>query len=358
VVEARHESFSIERNTRMKWALIGLGYWGSKVLRNMVTILGPQGVVAVDASGALVEWAASSYPGLTCRATLEDALTDPEVVGVVIATPVASHSALTEIALRAGRSVLVEKPLAGSAAEARRLADLADDTGQLLMVGHTFLFSPRLDVIRAYIEAGTLGPIHYVTMSRFALGPYRSDVNVIWDLAPHDVSILCYLLGEFPATVRTSGRSITRPGSPDVAFMTMEFPSGVVAEISVSWLAPRKVRNTIIVGDTRMLVYDDMDADEPIKLHDKRFVLPEGDSFGAHQLTYRTGDTVAPYVSADEPLANQLHHFMQCIRGATCRSDGWFGVSVVEVLESADRSYRDGGIPVEVEHRAAVAGAA
>ena len=342
----------------MKWALVGLGYWGSKVLRNMVTILGPQGVVAVDASGALVEWAASSYPGLTCRATLEDALSDPEVVGVVIATPVASHAALTEIALRAGRSVLVEKPLAGSAAEARRLAELADDTGQLLMVGHTFLFSPRLDVIRGYIEAGTLGPIHYVTMSRFALGPYRSDVNVIWDLAPHDVSILCYLLGEFPVTVRTSGRSITRPGSPDVAFMTMEFPSEVVAEISVSWLAPRKVRNTIIVGDTRMLVYDDMDADEPIKLHDKRFVLPEGDSFGAHQLTYRTGDTVAPYVSADEPLANQLQHFAECIRGAACRSDGWFGAGVVEVLESADRSYRKGGAPVDVEYRAPVPGAA
>ena len=131
-------------------------------------------------------------------------------------------------------------------------------------------------------------------MSRFALGPYRSDVNVIWDLAPHDFSILCYLLGEFPTSVRTSGRSITRPGSPDVAFMTLQFPSDVVAEVSVSWLAPRKVRNTIIVGDSRMLVYDDMDADEPIKLHDKRFVLPEGDGFGEHQLTYRTGDTVAP----------------------------------------------------------------
>jgi predicted dehydrogenase len=195
-------------------------------------------------------------------------------------------------------------------------------------------------------------------MSRFALGPYRSDVNVIWDLAPHDISILCYLLGEFPATVRTSGRSITRPGSPDVAFMTLEFPSAVVAEISVSWLAPRKVRNTIIVGDTRMLVYDDMDADEPIKLHDKRFVLPEGDSFGAHQLTYRTGDTVAPYVSADEPLAKQLQHFVGCIRGAPCRSDGWFGARVVEVLEAADRSYRQGGVPVDVDDRAAVPGAA
>jgi predicted dehydrogenase len=218
----------------MKWALVGLGYWGSKVLRNMVTILGPTNVVAVDASRSLVEWAAASYPGLTCRDTLADALADPEVTGVVIATPVASHADLTAATLRAGRAVLVEKPLAGSVADARRLAELADDLGQLLMVGHTFLFSPRLDVIRSYIEDGTLGPIHYATMSRFALGPYRSDVNVIWDLAPHDISILCYLLGEFPATVRTSGRSITRPGSPDVAFMTLEFPSAVVAEISVS----------------------------------------------------------------------------------------------------------------------------
>ncbi len=342
----------------MKLALVGLGYWGSKLLRNMVTLLGPRGVVAVDASSALVDWAAASYPGLTCRATLEDALDDPEVVGVVVATPVASHSALTETALRAGRAVLVEKPLAGSVAEARQLAELADDVGQLLMVGHTFLFSPRLAVIRSYIDNGTLGPIHYATMSRFALGPYRSDVNVIWDLAPHDVSILCYLLGEFPKSVRTAGRSITRSGSPDVAFMTMQFPSEVVAEMSVSWLAPRKVRNTIIVGDTRMLVYDDMDADEPIKLHDKGFVLPEGDGFGAHQLTYRTGDTVAPYVSADEPLANQLQHFVECIGGAPCRSDGWFGVGVVEILEAADRSYREDGISIEVGERTLLRGAA
>jgi predicted dehydrogenase len=292
-----------------------------------------------------------SYPGLTCRSTLEEALEDPEVRGVVVATPVASHTALAEVALRAGRAVLVEKPLAGSVADARRLAELADDVGQLLMVGHTFLFSPRLDLIRSYIDDGTLGPIHYATLSRFALGPYRSDVNVIWDLAPHDISILCYLLGEFPCSVRTSGRSITRSNSPDVAFMTMQFPSEVVAEVSVSWLAPRKVRNTIIVGDSRMLVYDDMDADEPIKLHDKGFVLPEGDSFGAHQLTYRSGDTVAPYVSAAEPLANQLQHFLQCIGGAPCRSDGWFGVGVVEVLEAADRSYRQHGASVTIGER-------
>ena len=263
----------------------------------------------------------------------------------MIATPVASHAPLTTTALRGGRAVLVEKPLAGTAAEARELAELADELDLTLMVGHTFLFSPRLDVIRGYIQDGTLGPIHYATMSRFALGPYRSDVNVIWDLAPHDFSILSYLLGEFPTTVRTSGRSITRPGEPDVAFITLEFPSDVVAEVSVSWLAPRKVRNTIIVGDARMLVYDDMDADEPIKLHDKRFVLPEGDSFGEHQLTYRTGDTVAPYVSAQEPLANQLTHFLQCLRGTPCRSDGWFGAGIVEVLEAADASYRLGGVP-------------
>jgi predicted dehydrogenase len=333
----------------MKFALVGLGYWGSKVLRNMVTLFGPERVVAVDESEALVGWARLSYPGLVCAATLEDALRDEEVAGVVIATPVATHAPLTTIALRAGRSVLVEKPLAGSAHEARQLAELADAVGTTLMVGHTFLFSPRIDVIRRYIEEGTLGPIHYVTSSRFALGPYRSDVNVIWDLAPHDISILCSLLGEFPDVVRTSGRSITRPGSPDVAFLSLEFPSAVVAEVSVSWLAPRKVRNTIIVGDSRMLVYDDMDADEPIKLHDKRFVLPEGDSFGEHQLTYRTGDTVAPYVSASEPLANQLKHFAECIAGASCRSDGWFGAGIVEVLEAADRSYHLGGQSVAVE---------
>jgi predicted dehydrogenase len=342
----------------MKLALVGLGYWGGKVLRNMVALLGAENVVAVDESDSLVDWARVSYPGLICRSSLPAALDEPDIDGVVIATPVASHSPLTTMVLRSGRAVLVEKPLAGEAAEARALAELADDLGLVLMVGHTFLFSPRLELIRRYITDGTLGPIHYATMSRFALGPYRSDVNVIWDLAPHDFSILSYLLGEFPTSVRTSGRSITRPGSPDVAFMTLQFPSDVVAEVSVSWLAPRKVRNTIIVGDQRMLVYDDMDADEPIKVHDKRFVLPEGDSFGAHQLTYRTGDTVAPYVAAQEPLANQLKHFIECIRGAECRSDGWFGAGIVEALEAADRSYRRGGATVEVDYRAPARGAA
>jgi predicted dehydrogenase len=253
--------------------------------------------------------------------------------------------------------VLVEKPLAGTAAEARALAELADAMGLTLMVGHTFLFSPRLDRIRGYIDDGTLGPIQYATLSRLALGPYRSDVNVVWDLAPHDFSILCYLLGEFPAVVQTAGRSITRPGSPDVAFMSLRFPSDVVAEVSVSWLAPRKIRNTIIVGESKMLVYDDMDADEPVKVYDKCFVLPEGDSFGEHQLTYRTGDTVAPYVSAQEPLANQLSHFVDCIQGVTeCRSDGWFGTAIVEALEAADLSYQRGGAPVTVDYRAAVKG--
>lgn len=340
----------------MKLALVGLGYWGGKVLRNMVALLGADNVVAVDQSDALVDWAHVSYPGLVCRSSLEEALEDPDVRGVVVATPVASHAPLTALALRSGRAVLVEKPLAGNAAEARELAELADDLGLPLMVGHTFLFSPRLELIHRYVADGTLGPIHYATMARFALGPYRSDVNVIWDLAPHDFSILCHLLGEFPTTVRTSGRSITRPGSPDVAFMTLQFPSDVVAEVSVSWLAPRKVRSTIIVGESRMLVYDDMDADEPIKVHDKRFVLPEGDGFGAHQLTYRTGDTIAPYVSAQEPLSNQLRHFTECIDGAPCRSDGWFGVGIVEALEAADGSYRNGGSPVAVDYRAPVRG--
>ena len=140
--------------------------------------------------------------------------------------------------------------------------------------------------------------------------------------------------------------------------MTLQFASDVVAEVSVSWLAPRKIRNTIIVGDQRMLVYDDMDADEPIKVHDKRFVLPEGDSFGVHQLTYRTGDTIAPYIAAEEPLANQLRHFLDCIRGGECRSDGWFGAGIVEVLEAADRSYRQGGATVEVDYRTPARGAA
>ena len=333
----------------MKVALVGLGYWGEKILRNLVALLGPEALVPVDTRPDRRKTALAAYPGINCADSLSAALADDDVEAVVLATPAATHSPLGREVLRAGRHLLVEKPLATSVADADALVQLAADRHLRLMVGHTFLFSPRVQVLAESVNDGRVGSVHYVTTSRLNLGLYQEDINVIWDLAPHDFSIIFHVLGEFPVVVQTMARS-SRRGLPDVAFMHLEFPSGVIASATVSWRAPRKVRNTVVVGDRGMIVYDDTQPDEPIKLYDRGVVGLESASFGEHQLTYRFGDTVSPHVSAVEPLAIQLRHFLSCVEsGEDCTSDGQFGLEVVRALESADRSRELGGVPVSID---------
>lgn len=332
----------------MKIALIGLGYWGEKVLRNLVTLVGPHNLLAVDRRADRQEAVHAMYPGVTCATSIDTALADDDVQAVVLATPAGTHSPLGRRVLRAGRHLLVEKPLATSVAGAEELLQLAAERDLRLVVGHTFLFSPRVDALKAAVENGGVGKVHYATTSRLNLGLYQEDINVIWDLAPHDFSILFHVLQEFPVVVQTMARS-SRRGVPDVAFMHMEFPSGAIASATVSWRAPRKVRNTVIVGDGGMIVYDDTQPDEPVKLYDRGVLGLESASFGEHQLTYRYGDTVSPHVSAVEPLSIQLSHFLSCVAdGVESMSDGRFGLEVVKALESADRSWQLGGVPVTV----------
>lgn len=327
-------------------AMVGLGYWGEKVLRNVVQHAGPGSVVAVDPSPQARAAALARHPGLRTATTLDDAL--DEVDAVVIATPLDSHHALATAALEAGRHVLVEKPMTDDPSTAAALALAADERDRVLMVGHTFLFSPRIELLHSYLRTGHLGRVHYLTSSRLNLGLVRHDANVIWDLAPHDFSILFHLLGEFPVRVQTLGRRVVAD-VPEVAFVNLTFPSGVIAQVTVSWLAPRKVRDLVVVGESRMAVFDDTDADEPIRIYDKGIDLPEGPEYAQHRLVYRWGDTIAPSVSSAEPLGLQIGHFLDCcVSGARPRSDGWFGVRVVEALEAANRSYQLGGQPVDV----------
>lgn len=331
-----------------KIAVVGLGYWGPKLLRNLVGLLGPSNVVAVDPAIDRLATVAADFPGVTALSSLDAALDDPAVTAAVLATPVPTHAPLATKVLESGRHVLVEKPLAGSVAEAEGLVALAAERDRVLMVGHTFLFSPRVNVIASMIESGALGRIDYATSSRMSLGLYQ-QANVIWDLAPHDFSILFRLLGEFPSQVQTTARCSRRPSLPDIAFINLTFPSGAVAQVSVSWLAPRKVRSTTLVGEKSMVVYDDTQADEPVKLIDRGAVLDEGADFGSHQLTYRYGDTLAPHVPADEPLGLELRHFIECMTtGAPCRSDGRFGLEIVRALEAADRSWQLGGRTIDL----------
>ncbi|MDQ3895750.1 MAG: Gfo/Idh/MocA family oxidoreductase [Actinomycetota bacterium] len=332
----------------MKVALVGLGYWGEKILRNLVALVGPEDLVPVDSRPDRRKAACGAYPGIACADSLSAALADDDVGAVVIATPAGTHAGLGRQVLQSGRHLLVEKPLATSVADAEALVHLAAERDLRLMVGHTFLFSPRVDVLTESVQAGRVGAVHYMTTSRLNLGLYQEDINVIWDLAPHDFSIVFHVLGEFPVLIQTMARS-SRRGVPDVAFMHLQFPSGVIASVTVSWRAPRKVRNTVVVGDQGMIVYDDTQPDEPVKLYDRGVVGLESPSFGEHQLTYRYGDTVSPHVSAVEPLTVQLRQFLSCVEDGTDRlSDGRFGLEVVRALESADRSWQLGGVPVDV----------
>jgi predicted dehydrogenase len=332
-----------------KVALVGHGYWGAKLLRNLVNIVGPSSVVTVDCRPDHLASLPRMYPDMGLATSLDAVLCDNDVRAVIIATPMASHASLAMRALDAGRHVLVEKPLASSIEEAVAVANLADLRGLVAMVGHSFLFSPRVNVVADYVRSGQLGPVDYALSSRINLGIYRRDANVIWDLAPHDFSILFHVLDERPVTVQTTAQGLVEPNVPDVAFVNLTFPSGAIASVTVSWRAPRKVRTTIFVGKKGMLVYDDTQPDEPVKIYDRGVERVDSDSFGENQLTYRVGDTVAPHVSAQEPLSLELEHFMNCVEdGSACASNAWFGVDVVRALAAADLSWRRGGLPVDV----------
>lgn len=336
----------------MKIAIVGLGYWGPNLLRNLVPQVGTESVVMVEQSLDRIAAMAGLYPSVAWSTSLDDTLDDEDVQAVIIATPVSTHAHLTRAVLEAGRHVLVEKPLAGSVVDAAELVLCAEARERILMVGHTFLFSPRVERMAEYLDEGRLGAIHYATSSRLNLGLHQRDIGVIWDLAAHDFSILFHLLDEFPVSVQTSGRGMVRADTLDVAFINLRFASGIVASVDVSWLAPKKVRNTVLVGDRQMMVYDDLDNEGPVKIYDKGVVKPDPETFGEHQLTYRQGDVLAPYVGPREPLAQELAHFVDCIHGKgsnPCLSDGRFGLRVVEALEAAERSWYEGGRPVPIE---------
>jgi predicted dehydrogenase len=333
----------------MRIAVVGLGYWGPKLLRSLAALWGEHRLVAVDHCSERLAAVRISHPQVRCVETLEEALVDHRVKAVIIATPLSTHAELARMAMSAGCAVLVEKPLAASVADARDLVVQAAAGDHVLMVAHTFLFSPRIQWLAEYIRSGELGDVLYATSSRLNLGLHRTDTTVIWDLAPHDFSILFHLLGEFPRTVQTSARSIAREGNCDVAFMNLSFDSGIIASVDVSWMSPRKVRTTSVVGDRKMAVYDDTDNEAPVKIYDRGIIRKESPDFGEHQLTYRYGDTVSPYISPREPLTSELRHFLDCVvNGAPCLSDGWFGLRIVEVLEAAENSRRLGGSPAEI----------
>ncbi len=325
----------------VKTGVIGLGYWGPNLLRNLYANQRRGELVMCDSNPARLEKIRSRYPDVSFTSDCQDLFNDSSLDAVVIATNVSSHYPLAKKALLAGKHVFVEKPFAASIAEAQELVDLGKSKGLVTMVGHTFMFSPPVIKTKEIIDSGELGDIHFITSSRVNLGLHQKDVSVIWDLAPHDFSMLFYWLGEEPSRVSAFGHAYVLEGIPDVAFINLAFPSGAIGNVQVAWLAPSKLRRTVIVGSRKMLVYDDTEPIEKIKVYDKGVDIIEPESFGEYQLTYRTGDIISPKLPTGEPLAAEMEEFLSCIEtGNSPKSSGEEGLAVVRALELADASLR------------------
>jgi predicted dehydrogenase len=331
-------------------AVVGCGYWGVNYIRILSDLPGARLVAACEPRQERLDEIVRRFPEASGIRSLDALLERDDVDAVVIATAASSHFEVTRRCLEAGKHVLVEKPLATEVAEGAELVRVADDLGLVLMVGHTFVYNPSVARIKAYVDAGTLGSVYYLYSRRTNLGPVRQDVNALWDLAPHDVSIFNHVLGASPEWVSATGARVLRNGREDVGFITLGYPGGVVGNVHVSWADPSKVREVVVVGSEGRLVFDDLNQSEPLRLFEKGVsVDPEGFDEAEYPLHIRDGDIVSPRIVPSEPLKNQCRHFVDCIvAGAVPATEGRIGVEVIAVMEAIDRSLHRNGAPVAV----------
>jgi predicted dehydrogenase len=331
--------------------VVGYGYWGPNLVRNFAATPGARMAAVSDLSADRLAAVQAYYPAVKTTPRYEDLLRDPEIDAVAIATPVSSHFRLAMQALEAGKHVLVEKPLALNSGQATLLVEEAERRDLVLMVDHTFVYHGSVRRIRELIESGQVGKLHYFDSTRVNLGLFQRDVDVLWDLAVHDLSIMDYLIGRSPVAVAATGAAHV-PGQPvNIAYLTCFFEGSLIAHINVNWLAPVKIRRTLIGGDRQMIVYDDLEPSEKVKVYDSGITLGDGpagpDGPYDRLVGYRTGDMWAPKVSLGEALSVEAQHFVDCVReNATPLTDGKVGLRIVKILEAATRSLRDGGCPV------------
>ncbi len=323
--------------------VIGYGYWGPNIVRNLNALESCRLVSVCDRSGAALARAGRACPGVELTGDHWDVLKSPDIDAVAIVTPVWTHFELAKAALEHGKHVFVEKPFTSSSAQADELIELAARKNLQIMVDHTFLFSGAVRKIRQLVDDGTLGPLYYFDSTRVNLGLFQHDVSVVWDLAPHDLSIMDYIIGARPeAVVATGGNHLN--GLADMAFITVYFPGNIVAHVNVNWLSPVKVRTTLIGGRDKMLVWNDLESDEKIRVYDKGVAMTSGQGVYDLLVSYRSGDMWAPKVDATEALKLELQHFMTCITtGDTPVSDGHAGLRVVRLLEAAEESLKNRG---------------
>ncbi len=332
-------------------AVVGYGYWGPNIVRNILERPELRLMCVCERDPARAADFGKRYASGTVEPDFDTVLLDPRVQAVSIATPPRTHYELARRALEAGKHVLVEKPLATSVCQAEELIALAQRADRVLMPGHTFVYSPPVNKVRQLILAGELGDVYFVTSSRMNLGLYQAD-GVISDLAPHDLSILLYWLGRPVTQVAAAAQSIFQNGVPETAFLTLTFAGGTTANVQISWMAPRKVRQMVVVGSKRMVQYEDTSSDEAVRIYDRGLDVSLANApatFGEYQLTYRSGDIVVPRIEAAEPLSLELADFANAIRtGEEPRSNAAFGLEIVRALEAAHVSMERAGDPVEL----------
>ncbi|MGO8674296.1 MAG: Gfo/Idh/MocA family protein [Limisphaerales bacterium] len=333
---------------KIKVGVAGCGYWGPNLLRNLRSLPDCNLRVACDVSEERLKHVISLYPEVKGEVDYQRILRGDDLDAVVIATAVKHHFPMAKASLTAGKHTFIEKPMAASSAQCEELIELARKQGVVLMVGHTFLFSQAVQKIKDIIDWGDIGDIRYIAARRLNLGLYQKDINVAWDLAPHDLSIILHVMGEPPLSVNCQGSAHVTPGVEDVTMIHMEFPKNRSAVVHSSWLDPRKIREMTIVGSKRMIVYDDVSQLEKIRIFDARVERPPHyDSFAEFQYAYHYGDMYAPHIKLEEPLKAECQHFLECIKtGQTPLTNGARGLEVVRVLEACSVSLKLNGNPI------------
>jgi predicted dehydrogenase len=328
--------------------IVGCGYWGPNLVRNFKGLSNCHLRAMCDTSEARLKHMRSLYGDVEGVTDFEHLLNGVGLDAVAVATPVKYHFPLAKASLLAGKHTLIEKPMAASSAECEELIEIAKRNGLVLMVGHTFLYSAPVRKIAEIVQAGDIGEIRYINSRRLNLGLFQKDINVAWDLAPHDISIILHVLGESPQTVNCQGNAHVTPGIQDVTNISLSFRQKRFATIQSSWLEPRKVRDMTIVGTRRMIVYDDLQTHEKIRIYDTRVERPpHNDTFADFHYSYHYGDSYIPHIQQEEPLKVECSHFLDCIeKGITPLTSGLKGLELVRILEAASKSLKNDGAPV------------
>jgi predicted dehydrogenase len=332
----------------IRFGVIGYGYWGPNVVRNLSNLEYSEVTVVCDRTPAARRRVQKAYPHMKVSEDHWEVVTSPDIDAVAIVTPVWTHFELAKAALQNGKHVFVEKPFTSSIEQAEELIELAERKNLQIMVDHTFLFTGAVKKIHDLLQDGALGQLYYYDSTRVNLGLFQHDINVIWDLAPHDLSIMDYLIGQEPEAVVATGQSHLN-GHEDVAFITLYFPNKVIAHVNVNWLSPVKVRTTLIGGEKKMLVWNDLEADEKIKIYDKGVKVATQEGLYNLLVSYRSGDMWAPQIEQTEALRKELGYFIECIsNNERPMNDGFAGLRIVKMLQAATDSLQQRGVLVEV----------